>query len=84
MPYGNGHKVSIKQCGGKHGRWDAEASELQLPPGGYPARLSLVCDRGYWMEDFDLQQPQRDEEGELIAVTYRANATGRTITVFND
>ena len=84
MPYGNGHKVSIKQCSGKHGQWDAEASELRLPPGRYPARLSLVCDRGYWMEDFDLQQPQRDEEGELIAVTYRANATGRTITIFND
>jgi len=84
MAYGNGHKVPVKQCSGSHGRWDAEASELQLPPGAWPQKLSLICERGYWMEDFELARQERDEEGELIAVTYRANATGRTITVFND
>ncbi len=83
MP-GDGHKVSRKQCSGQYGRMDAEASSLQLPPGRWPQRLSLMCERGYWMEDYDLQRQERDEEGELIAVTYRANASGRTIMVFND
>lgn len=82
MAHGNGHRVSVKNL--DRTRTEAEASELRFPPGSWPQRLSLVCERGYWMEDFDLHDLERDPDGDMCAVVYRSSSTGRQITVFND
>lgn len=64
----------------------AEASDLRLPPGGWPRSLPTTLGTG---RRFYLQRQIKDAAGELLGVEYRqadatGNVTGPRLMVYND
>jgi len=55
-----------------------EASELRFPPGHWPATVT-VAGLAFAFYEFDL-----GPDDEILSAGYRCNATGDTLTVWND
>jgi hypothetical protein len=59
----------------------AEASQLELPPGIWPGSIVLVDENDEGVQ-FTHERTQRDGDGDVMYVIYRAGPT--TLVVYND
>ena len=82
------HKVRIHAINlDKSAHWNAEASQLGLPPGRWPDKLVLDCEDGCPPITMLRDCQQYTSTGELAGMTYKTPANqGRrtTLMVFND
>lgn len=66
------------------GEFDAEASELSLPPGRLiPNPLVVEMPNGEPVK-FWLVRTERDPDGDLMLMHYASRRRNMTLTVFND